>query len=242
MDAPRTPEALAAALPLAGVDAWRVHLELPMTGARLSAGGAEELVARGRRDAVLELFGPIAEQGVAESPAVLADVRAQLGCPDGPLALLGGSMGAAVAFLTALEAGLDVAALVLVSPLLRMRPVVEAAARVMGFGQTWSPAADAVAARIDAVERAGELAAVGRPAVLVVVGADDDEQGFVRPARELHEALLAVHGDARRARLEVVPAMGHALAEEPGLVAAPQTPHAALVDAAATAWLREHLR
>ncbi|WP_432484002.1 alpha/beta hydrolase [Kineococcus esterisolvens] len=241
VDAPRTPEAFAAALPLDGVDAWRVHLELPLTGSRLPAGGPEELVERGRRDAVLELFGPIAEQAVAEAPAVLAGVRTQLGCPDGPLALLGGSMGAAVAFLALLEAGLGASALVLVSPLLRLRPVVESTAARMGLEYAWSPAADAVAARIDAVARAGEHAAAGRPPVLLVVGADDDEEGFVRPAAQLHEALVAAYGDPERVRLGVVPGMGHALAAEPGLEAAPQTPHAARVDAAATDWLRAHL-
>ncbi|WP_432538026.1 alpha/beta hydrolase [Kineococcus arenarius] len=242
MDAPRTPEAFAAALPLAGVDAWRVHLELPMTGSRLPAGGPEELAARAQSDAVLELYGPIAQQAVAEAPAVLAQVRADLGCPDGPLALVGGSMGAAVAFLVLLEAGLGAATAVLVSPLLQLRPLVESFAPRYGIEYAWSPAADAVAGRLDAVARVAGFTAAGRPPVLLVVGEDDDEEAFRRPAAALHEALSAAYADPGRVRLEVVPGMGHALAAEPGLEAAPQTPHAARVDAAATDWLRAHLR
>jgi hypothetical protein len=39
----------------------------------------------------------------------------------------------------------------------------------------------------------------------------------------------------------VVDGMGHALAEEPGVEAAPQTPHAAEADAHTAAWFRQHL-
>jgi len=35
--------------------------------------------------------------------------------------------------------------------------------------------------------------------------------------------------------------MAHALADEPGVTQAPQTPHAATVDQHAVAWLRRHL-
>ena len=41
--------------------------------------------------------------------------------------------------------------------------------------------------------------------------------------------------------LTVVPGLEHALADEPGVEPAPQTPAAAVVDRHATAWLRQHL-
>jgi len=68
MDPPRTEAAFAAALPLAGLDAWRIYLGLPMCGARLPAGGQDELMRLGYADAVLNLQGPIAAQGAEESP------------------------------------------------------------------------------------------------------------------------------------------------------------------------------
>lgn len=40
---------------------------------------------------------------------------------------------------------------------------------------------------------------------------------------------------------QVVPEMAHALADEPGLDAAPQTPQAAAVYRLAVEWFREHL-
>ena len=105
----------------------------------------------------------------------------------------------------------------------------------------WSAASLAVARRLDFVARAGEIAANGQPAVLVVVGGDDDEAGFRRPAAGLHEALAARYADPSRTALVTIPGMAHALAEEPGVEPAPQTPHAAEVDRRAVAWLQRHL-
>ncbi len=44
MDPPRSEAAMAAALPLAGVPAWRAYLGLPMFGARMPPGGQEEFM------------------------------------------------------------------------------------------------------------------------------------------------------------------------------------------------------
>ena len=225
MDAPCTERAFAAALPLDGLDAWRVYLGLPMTGTR--PPGVAELQRRGMDDAVLRIYGPVAEQALAEVGPVLRELRPTVG--DGPLALVGGSMGAAVAQLVAAEGGLDVAAVVLVSPLVQLRPLIDAAATTHGFSYAWTAASDAVAARLDFVARAGELVAP----VLAVVGSEDAEAFRTSAA-----ALVAGLG---RAELITVDGMGHALAAGPGLEPAPQTPHAAEVDAHAVAWLRRHL-
>ena len=167
MDPPRTEAAFAAALPLRGLDAWRVYLGLPMCGDRTPPGGPDELMRLGYEDAVLNLQGPIAAQGAAEFPAALADVRAQLGLHDGPLALVGGSMGAAVAGLALVEtapaAGVAVAAAVLVSPLVQLRDAVDALGRRFGTTYPWGPAALEVAARLDLVARADEVARAGSP-------------------------------------------------------------------------------
>ena len=55
------------------------------------------------------------------------------------------------------------------------------------------------------------------------------------------EPAAALHAERPGSRLETVPGMGHALAEEPGLEPAPQTAHAAAVDRIAAAWLGPHL-
>ena len=238
---PRTEAALAAALPLAGLDAWRVYLGLPLSGSRLPPGGEEELMRLGYEDAVLNLQGPVIAQAVEEFPAALAELRARLALGEGPVGVLGGSVGAAVASLVLAEGTVPVCAAVLVSPLVQLRPAVDAMAAQFGFAYPWSEPSLAVADRLDFVSRAGEIARHGQPAVLLVVGEDDDVDGFRAPAARLREALAERYDDPARAELVVVPGMAHALATEPGTEPAPQTPHAAEVDRHAVTWLGHYL-
>jgi pimeloyl-ACP methyl ester carboxylesterase len=72
------------------------------------------------------------------------------------------------------------------------------------------------------------------PALLVMGDKDDDE--FRISAERMWQALSGA-GEPGRYSLITVPGMGHALAEEPGLDAAPQTAHAARVDAIVARWL-----
>ncbi|WP_205857279.1 alpha/beta hydrolase family protein [Phytoactinopolyspora endophytica] len=259
MDAPRTEGAFAAALPLDGLDAWRIYLGLPLCGSRLPEGGFDEIMRLGYEDAVLNLQGPVVTQAAEEFPAALDELRRRLGLGDGPVSLVGGSVGAAVALLVAVEGDIAVEAAVLVSPLVQLRPAVDAMARQFGFDYPWSTASDEVAARLDFVARADEIAQSGAPAMLLVVGEKDDADGFITPTHALRDALAdryaerrAAHpgtartggslaGDGDRVRITVVPGMAHAIAEEPGMEPAPQTPHAAEVDRHTVDWLRRHL-
>ena len=231
-DAPRTEDAFAAALPLDGLDAWRVYLGLPLTGKRLPAGGWDTVMRLGYEDAVLKLYAPSILGAAEEAVPALAALRAEHGIGDGPLAVLGGSAGAAVAQLVAAEAGLGARAAVLVSPVVRLRPIVAAVGRALGVTYEWTAASDAVAGRLDFVARAGALRGTD---VLLVVGEDDDREGVLEPAAELHAAL------GEHAELVTVPGMAHALADEPGVDPAPQLPHAATVDRHASAWLAARL-
>jgi alpha-beta hydrolase superfamily lysophospholipase len=243
LDPPRTEAAMAAALPLAGLDAWRIYLGLPMSGSRLPPGGLDELFRLASEDAVLRLHGPIATQAAAEFPGALAALRPRFDLGDGPLGLVGGSLGAAVAQLVLAEGAAPVTAAVLVSPVVQLHDVVEALSRQFGVVYPWSDASRAVARRLDFVARADDIARgePGQPAVLLVVGAEDDRAGFHVPAQRLHDALAERYADAERVRLHVVPGMGHALAAEPGMEPAPQTPAAVEVDRHAVDWFRRHL-
>jgi pimeloyl-ACP methyl ester carboxylesterase len=242
MDPPRTEAAFAAALPLAGLDAWRVYLGLPLHGSRAPAGGDEELMRLGYQDAVLNLQGPVSDRAAAEFPVALAELRDRLSLGGGPLGLVGGSIGSAVAQLVIAEAGLPVAAAVLVSPVAELRAVVGAGERRWGVSYPWGEQSQAVARRLDFVARAGEIAAAGQPAVRLVVGAEDDAEGFAAPAERLRAQLAERYADPARVDLVTVPGMGHALAEEPGVEPAPQTPYAVEVDRLAVDWFHRHLR
>jgi len=242
LDAPRTEAAFAAALPLQGLDAWQIYLGLPLSGARLPEGGFEALMQLGFEDAVLNLHGPISTQAAAEFPAALAALRTQLDLPPaGPLGLVGGSIGAAAALLAITEGVLPVSAAVLVSPLLQLRPAVEAMSRQFGVTYPWSPPSEAFANRLDFVARA----AVITPAILTIVGTDDDQDGFLQPAHAFRDALAArasnLASTPDRAALVTIEHMGHALAEEPGMDPAPQLATAAEVDRHAVDWFQRHL-
>ena len=231
---------MASALPLSGLDSWRIYLGLPMTGSRMPAGGPDELMRLGYEDALLNLQGPISDRAAAEFEPAFAELRERFGLGAGPLGLVGGSIGAAVAELVMAEHQVQVDAAVLISPVVRMRSVVEAMERRFGVDYPWSDASHAVADRLDFVTRVDELAKRDA-AILLVVGEEDDGTGFREPAGELRAALAERVEDPRRVALTMIPGMEHALAEEPGVEPAPQTAAAAEVDRLAVEWFRRYL-
>ncbi|MGH2555546.1 MAG: alpha/beta hydrolase [Actinomycetota bacterium] len=237
VDPPRTEAAMAAALPMTGVPAWRLYFGLPMLGARTPAGGFEEVMAHMQEDIALKLLGPIIERAAAEARAAIDVVRAELGIDDGPIGVVGGSAGSAVALLLLAEGALSVTAAALVSPVVQLAPVVELYAPAYG----WRAESQALARRLDFVARASDIA--GRdpqPAVLQVSGARD-HAAFREPARALHDALAGLYADPDRLAVRTVPGMRHALAEAPGIEPAPQTEDAKRVDAEVSEWFRRHL-
>jgi pimeloyl-ACP methyl ester carboxylesterase len=237
-DPPRSETAMAAALPLNGLPAWRVYLGLPLSGSRLPQGGLEAFLQLGYEDAVLKVFDPTCRQAVEELPSALATLRTELPVGDGPLGLLGGSVGALVALRVLAETDLPVGAVALVSPAIRLAGVVGANERRFDITYPWTEQSRAAAERLDFVSRAGELVKRGA-AVLLVVGALDDEAGIRAPAEQLWQ-VLSRHAPDRTAMV-TIPEMAHALAEEPGLDPAPQTPQAARVDTVVAGWFHRHL-
>ena len=121
-------------------------------------------------------------------------------------------------------------AAVLVSPLLQLRPMIDAVSPQFG-GYDWTDAGTAAAERLDYEARASELVASGA-AIQIIVGADD-EQAIVSSALTVAAAVGA--------DVQLLDDMEHALAEEPGIEPAPQTEAAKRVDPIAAEWLREHL-
>jgi hypothetical protein len=229
---PCTPEAFAAAIPLAGLDAWRIYLGLPLTGERLPPGGYDEVMRLGYEDAVRHLQYPIPRDAAAEFPAAFAALREQLGLgADVPVGMVGGSAGSA-AMLLALANGARAAAAVAVSPITNLKEATDATGRHFGVEYPWDAETLAMVAELDFAARADQLAGVP---LRIVVGGDDDAEGFRRPAEALHAALPG-------SDLVVVEGQGHDLAEAPGFEPAPQLPGAARVDALVVEWLKEHLR
>ncbi|MFF5080394.1 hypothetical protein ACFY36_25360 [Actinoplanes sp. NPDC000266] len=229
LDAPRTPQAFAAALPLDGLDAWKIYLRLP-----LPADNEEELWRLLAEDAVLEVYQHIAVNALAEFPSALAAIRREAGiASDVPIGLMGGSAGGAVAQLVMAESGFAAHAAVLVNPVVRLRDTIDALAAIHGQNYTWSPASTAVASRLDFVARSGDISDA---AIRFITGADDMPDAILKPVGAAVDALSGATVDWK-----VVPDMAHALALEPGTDPAPQTQHAAAVDKLAVEWFRRHL-
>ena len=97
LDAPRSDAAFAAAVPMIGVPAWRVHLGMPMCGARMVDGRVDAVVELIRKDPLMAYLAPFIHQAADEFPAALAALRDQLPVDDEPIGVLGGSLGGAVA-------------------------------------------------------------------------------------------------------------------------------------------------
>ena len=233
LDPPRTETAFAAALPLAGLDAHKIYLGLPLSGARTPAGGLDEIMRLGMEDAVLNLHWPIYRDAVAEFPAAFAEIRERLGVSgDAAVGLLGGSAGSAVAAGVLAAREQRVRAAVLVSPMLRLRSMVDVLSEFFGIDFAWSAESDRAAEVMDFVARAPEIVAAG--ASLRVIAGADDSAGSTVPARAF--------ADATGADLQVVDGVAHALAEEPGIEAAPQTDGAKRYDAFAVEWFGARLR
>ncbi|QTX05683.1 hypothetical protein [Agromyces archimandritae] len=226
MDPPNSPAAMAAAIPLDGLDAHVVYFGLPLTGGRAEHDDFEAFVAAGG-DMVTEFFGPMHVQAIEEFPAALAEVRERLGTPSGgKLGLLGGSAGAGVAAGVLAVHGADAA--VLMNPMLRLRPMIDAMADFLPEPYAWSQAADAIADRMDFVARSFEVATGGAELLIIEGGAD--EPPFLDAVRELEALGIGT--------IRYVEGVEHPLAEWPGDQPAPQTDAAKRYDALAADWFR----
>jgi dienelactone hydrolase len=233
MDAPRSDAAFAAALPLPGVPAWRVHLGLPTVGRRPVEGAFEAA----RADPMMRYIDPLVRQASDEFPAALAALREQFPISAGPIGLVGGSLGGNVALNVVARQPAPIAAVALVNPAIRARSAVE----IFDSAYAWSEESRAAADRLDFVAQAGLITGRGPQPALLVVSGELDYPVLRNDAFELLGALRAGYARPDRVRLTTVPGLGHPLAERPGLEPAPQIPPAKLVDDEITDWFRSYL-
>ncbi|MFE9750009.1 hypothetical protein ACFYOT_34290 [Saccharothrix saharensis] len=186
MGEPGTPEAMAEALPLAGVDAWRLHAALPAWGQG--------------PDQVVDGYAAMVESAVAATPGLVRAARQRWGCDDGPVDLVGGSAGGHVALTTAARGVVPVRRVAVVNPAVRVEAVVRASIDVGAIeSYTWTDAARAAVEPLDVLARADEL-----DVPLLVVRGEQEYPAF----RPVQAALCAA---APHARLVDVPGLAHML-------------------------------
>lgn len=236
LDAPRSDAAFAAALPLSGVPAWRVHFGMPYCGARMVDGSMARGMELVREDPVLSYAAAFVHQAVSEFPAALAEARSQLGIGDGVLGMLGGSLGGMVVLRNLALHEIPVKAAALVNPAVRVRSVITVIESALGMTYPWTAESTAAADLLDFVNHAGDVAAA-QAAVLLVSG-ENDFPGFQADAAKLI-AGLTERGLA--AELTTVPGLAHPLADEPGIEPAPQWPVTKVVDKTLARWFRRQL-
>jgi len=241
LDAPRTDAAFAAALPMNGVPAWRVHLGMPMCGARMVDGRVDAIIELARKDALMAYLAPFVHQAADEFPAALAALRDQLPVDDTPIGVLGGSLGGAVALevLTTLRA--PIKAVALVNPAVRIRSVVDLVGPLMtGSGQAypWTAESRKTADDLDFVARAADVTT--QPPLLLVSG-ELDHPALRTDAAALVDALRERYAHPDKVELRTVPELPHPLADEPGLEPAPQLPATKVVDEILTQWFLRQL-
>jgi pimeloyl-ACP methyl ester carboxylesterase len=226
MDAPCTDAAFAAALPMSGVAAWRVHLGMPWCGPRSYPEGYE----LSRRDPMMLYVDPVVRQAAEEFPAALADLRGRFPIADAPIGIVGASLGGAVALTVTASGVAPVAALAVVNAAIRASSVVALVSELSERPYQWDAGSRAAADRLDFIARATDLTGTN----LLVISGDEDYPAFRADAAALAAA-------APGATLTTVPGLAHPLAERPGDQPAPQTPQARIVDDAIAAWLTTHL-
>jgi dienelactone hydrolase len=228
LDAPRSDAAFAAALPMHDLPAWRVHLGMPMCGARMVDGSMDAGLELMRKDPLMSYLHAFVRQAFEEFPAALESVRAQLPVDDGPIGVLGGSLGGAVALRVLADTEIPVFAGAVVNAAVRMRSVVDLFPGDYPYDAESEKAVDS----LDFVAKADRIAA---HAPLLVVSGELDHPGLRTDASDLVDAL------GERSELLSIPGLAHPLAEEPGIEPAPQLPPAREVDAGLTSWFRRHL-
>lgn len=238
LDAPRTDAAFAAALPMAGLPAWRVHLGMPMCGARMVDGRLDAAIELAREDALLAFLAPFTRQAADEFPAALSALRDQLPVDDGPVGVLGASLGGAVALQVLTAGTTPIRAVALVNPAVRIRSVVGLVEGLAGHPYEWTAQAQRTADELDFVARVADIPA--QPPLLLVSG-ERDHPELRTDAAALVDALRGRYAQPDEVELVTVPELAHPLAEEPGLEPAPQLPTARAVDEILTRWFVRQL-
>ncbi|GAA1119147.1 alpha/beta hydrolase family protein [Nocardiopsis metallicus] len=243
---PRSESALAGAVPMASLPAWRVYLGLPLFGHRLPEGGVAEINQRGERDYLVELFGPVVEEAAAELRRVVDELRSTFPVADVPVGLVGVGAGASAVLLALAEKRLPLGAAAVINPIVDPSLLMAARERRTGTPYRWGPQAQQTRSWLDFSARAAEISGTGTP--MLVVNGGRDEVAPPEHGRAFHDVLTrqsaeqGLQRDVRHAlRHIVVPDLAHAIGPEPGLEPGPLTPAGVLTDRALTEWFHLHL-
>lgn len=241
--APADARSLSRELPLEGLHAWRVYLDLPFFGLRLPELGPRELARRQAENYLVELLWPVVSRAAGELPRVVSALEERLGgLRSGDIGLVGFSAGGTAVLHALAEAAVPVRAAAVIGAPPDACSAVAGLERASGLDYEWTEEARRVAGRLDVAARAGRIAAPDPPPSLLVVHGAEDE--VVRPAeaRALRDVLVAAYDrrgrDPGKVEGVVVPGLGHGTTER---AAEPGGGRSGEVDRRVAAWLGSRL-
>ncbi len=210
---PSSPRALAEALPLDDLPAWKAYPCLPLLAGRLPAGGVAEVLKRQQEDFVLEMLLPVVAGAAAELPRIVEAVATHTGArTEKGIGLFGFSAGAAAALLALAERRLAVAAAAVLGVARDLDAAVAAFERYFGQRYRWRKESEALRPRLDFEARAGEIAAGDPPPALLLLHGEEDEMFGVEEARLLYSSLESCYrasGHFARLELNLLPELTH---------------------------------
>ena len=174
---PNTPQLLSQALPPIP-NAFMIYPSLPLVGARMPAGGVDELLRRQREDYVGEMLYPSILGAAHELPQIIKAVSKRYGLSkSAPLILFGFSAGGAAALLSLTESGVRPRAVVVVNSPLSIAQAVDGYERQTKGVYTWTEKAREAAARYD-LEKSAERVAKLNPKLAVLMLQSEQDAGF----------------------------------------------------------------
>lgn len=195
LGSPGDPAALMQALPLDDIQAIKVYLSLPLTGARAPKDAADGLAQRQKRDYATLIFKPIVIGAAEELPAVVSALRERQCLPKGgEIDLFGFSAGGTAVLAALTERRVRIAAAITVNAPTGLDKAIGALERATHETYTWSPEARQLAEQTNFTNRAAEIGR-NRPALLMLQGADDTVSS-PQDAEALVHALEVSYGNA----------------------------------------------
>ena len=169
---PNTPQLLSRALPPIP-DALTVYPSLPLVGARMPAGGVNELLHRQREDYVGEMLYPSILGAAHELPQIIEALSKRYGLSkSSPLILFGFSAGGAAALLSLTESRVRPRAIVVVNSPLSIVQAVDGYERQSKGVYTWTEKAREAAAHYDLEKSAERISELNPKAAVLILQSD----------------------------------------------------------------------
>ncbi|MGH3852638.1 MAG: alpha/beta hydrolase family protein, partial [Pseudonocardiaceae bacterium] len=122
-------------------------------------GSMDAVIELTRKDPVRAYLDPLVRQAAEEFPAALSELRERLPVDNGPIAVVGGSLGGMVVLRILARPRIPIEAAALVNPAVRARSVVGLVTDITGRPYPWDAESREAADRLDFVARAGDIAA-----------------------------------------------------------------------------------